>query len=115
LCGQYSAYGARQLFDQLVSIARGEQWAPDEGGRDTPARGYDLRGKPVTKSAVMIAANLAAEACLTLLVEFPAHRLEDRHARLSLLTGDGCWRVPGPWRRKAFARAQSDLRMLMGG
>ena len=62
----------------------------------------------------MFAADLAAQACVTLLVEFPAHSLADRKARLSMLVEDGCFRVPKSWRRKAYARAQSDLRMLMG-
>src|SRR5260370_31144879 len=80
LSGRFSADAALQLFDLLLSTA----CAQYEGDFDAPAPGYTLRIKPVTKRAVAIAAGLAAEACVTLLVEFPAPRREDPETPLKI-------------------------------
>jgi len=52
-------------------------------------------------------------ACASLLVEFPAHNREEREDRLRSWVDGGCY-MPVPWRRKAYATAQTDLRRLIG-
>jgi hypothetical protein len=103
------------LFGELKNIARGQPAPTKADDEDVPGYGYTLRGKAVTENMIRSAAELAASACVTLLVEYPAQRLEDREARLKVMVEEGSWRVPKPWRRKAYARAQSDVRALMGG